>query len=162
MGLRVTAPVEIRSATPTWQRVTFCFEVRISVYPVALIEICTRVALTIQLLEEQESSFELRVWPEKAFSRPTSRLEFINIAFFLEALFVSQRGSDLTYLGHVLGSPRIDLEVMGLRLPAPVEICSATPTRQHWHFLFRSEGISISYSPDRDLRRSSIDKSILE
>jgi hypothetical protein len=79
MGLRLTAPVEIRSATPTRQHFTFCFEVRISAYPVALIEICTRVALTIQLFEEQESSFELHVWPEKAFSRPTSQLEFINL-----------------------------------------------------------------------------------
>jgi hypothetical protein len=82
MGLQLTAPVEIRIAKPTRQHVTFCFEVRILAHPVALIEICTRVALPNQFLEKQESSFELHVWPEKAFSRPTSRFELINIAFF--------------------------------------------------------------------------------
>jgi len=49
MGLRLTTPVEIRSATPTRQHVTF--EVRISAYPVALIEICAGVALRFQFLE---------------------------------------------------------------------------------------------------------------
>ena len=49
MGLRLTAPVELSSATPTRQHVTF--EVRISAYPVALIEICAGVALRFQFLE---------------------------------------------------------------------------------------------------------------
>jgi len=80
--------------------------------------------------------------------------------FFLEALFVSETGSDLTYLGYFLGSPMIDLEVMGLRLTAPAEIRSATPTRQHVYVLFRSEDISISCSPDRDLLRNSMAQSI--
>jgi hypothetical protein len=64
--------------------------------------------------------------------------------FFLEALFVSETGSDLTYLGYFLGSPMIDLEVMGLRLTAPAEIRSATPTRQHVEFCF---GVRISDYP---------------
>jgi len=64
--------------------------------------------------------------------------------FFLEALFVSETGSDLTYLGYFLGSPMIDLEVMGLRLTAPVEIRSVTPTRQHVEFCF---GVRISDYP---------------
>merc|ERR1711934_819018 len=51
MGLRLTAPVELSSATPTRQHVMFCFEVRISAYPVALIGICEGVALRITFLE---------------------------------------------------------------------------------------------------------------